>query len=52
LGAYLLVMIFISLIFSETFIRQILVVVLLIICVSSIFSRLTVILGRNIRNQN
>jgi phosphatidylglycerophosphate synthase len=52
LGAYLMVMILISLIFSETFVRQILVFVLLIICVSSIFSRLTVILGRNIRNQN
>ncbi len=51
LGAYLMVMIFISLIFTEPFVRQILVFVLLIISVSSIVSRITVLIRRNKGNQ-
>ena len=51
LGAYLMVMIFISLIFSEPFVRQILVIVLLIISLCSIISRLTVFIRRNTKNQ-
>ncbi len=51
LGAYLMVMIFISLIFSEPFIRQILVIVLLIISVSSIISRLMIFIRRNTKKQ-
>jgi phosphatidylglycerophosphate synthase len=47
LGAYLMVMIFISLIFSEPFVRQILVILLIIISLCSIISRLTVFIRRN-----
>jgi phosphatidylglycerophosphate synthase len=51
LGAYLMVMIFISLIFPESFLRQILVIVLLIISICSIISRLMVFVRRNTKNQ-
>ena len=51
LGAYLMVMILISLIFPEPFIRQILVVLLIIISLCSIISRLTVFIQRNTKNQ-
>ena len=47
LGAYLMVMIFITLIFPEPFLRQILVIVLLIISLCSIISRLMVFIRRN-----
>jgi phosphatidylglycerophosphate synthase len=52
LGTYLMVMIFISLIFPEPFLRQILVVVLLIISLCSIISRLMVFIRLNKKNQN
>jgi CDP-diacylglycerol--glycerol-3-phosphate 3-phosphatidyltransferase/cardiolipin synthase len=51
LGAYLMVMIFISLIFPESILRQILVIVLLIISICSIISRLMVFVRRNTKNQ-
>ena len=51
LGAYLMVMILISLIFPEPFIRQILVILLLIISLCSIVSRLTVFIRRHKKNQ-
>jgi phosphatidylglycerophosphate synthase len=47
LGAYLMVMIFITLIFSEPLVRQILVILLLIICLCSIISRLNVFIRSN-----
>jgi CDP-diacylglycerol--glycerol-3-phosphate 3-phosphatidyltransferase/cardiolipin synthase len=39
LGAYLMVMIFISLLFPEPYFRQILVIILIILCVVSVISR-------------
>ena len=51
LGAYLMVMIFISLIFPEPVVRQILVILLLIMSLCSIISRLTVFIRHNTKNQ-
>ncbi|HOI39262.1 MAG TPA: CDP-alcohol phosphatidyltransferase family protein [Methanobacterium sp.] len=47
LGAYLMLMVFISLLFPEPFIREILVGVLVIICLASVISRFSLFLHKN-----
>jgi hypothetical protein len=47
LGAYLMVMIFLSILSPEILVRQILLILLLILCLVSVISRFSVFIAKN-----
>lgn len=47
LGAYLMLMIFVSLLFPEAVIRQVLLILLIFICLTSVFTRLFLFMRRS-----